>query len=31
LIFIGRVLRASFAEGEPLVFSAGQYWRTAAL
>ena len=31
LIFIGRVLRASFAEGEPLIFSAGQYWRTAAL
>jgi flavin reductase (DIM6/NTAB) family NADH-FMN oxidoreductase RutF len=31
LIFIGRVLRASFGEGEPLIFSAGQYWRTAAL
>jgi flavin reductase (DIM6/NTAB) family NADH-FMN oxidoreductase RutF len=31
LIFIGRVLRASFAEGEPLIFSAGQYWRTAGL
>jgi flavin reductase (DIM6/NTAB) family NADH-FMN oxidoreductase RutF len=31
LIFIGRVLRASFAEGEPLIFSAGQYWRTATL
>jgi flavin reductase (DIM6/NTAB) family NADH-FMN oxidoreductase RutF len=31
LIFIGRVLRASFAEGEPLIFSAGQYWHTALL
>ena len=31
LIFIGRVLRASFGEGEPLIFSAGRYCRTAAL
>jgi flavin reductase (DIM6/NTAB) family NADH-FMN oxidoreductase RutF len=31
LIFIGRVRRASFSEGEPLIFSAGRYCRTAAL
>ena len=30
-IFIGRVVRASFQEGEPLVFSGGRYQRTIAL
>ncbi len=27
VIFIGRVLRASFREGDPLIFSAGRYRR----
>jgi flavin reductase (DIM6/NTAB) family NADH-FMN oxidoreductase RutF len=27
VIFIGRVLRASFREGEPLIYSAGRYHR----
>jgi flavin reductase (DIM6/NTAB) family NADH-FMN oxidoreductase RutF len=27
LIFIGRVLRASFRDGEPLIYSAGRYHR----
>jgi flavin reductase (DIM6/NTAB) family NADH-FMN oxidoreductase RutF len=27
LIFIGRVLRASFREGEPLIYSGGRYHR----
>jgi flavin reductase (DIM6/NTAB) family NADH-FMN oxidoreductase RutF len=30
-IFIGRVVRASFQDGEPLVFSGGRYQRTVAL
>lgn len=31
LIFIGRVLRASHRQGEPLIFSAGRYCRGAPL
>jgi flavin reductase (DIM6/NTAB) family NADH-FMN oxidoreductase RutF len=27
VIFIGRVLRASFREGDPLIYSAGRYHR----
>jgi flavin reductase (DIM6/NTAB) family NADH-FMN oxidoreductase RutF len=30
-IFIGRVLRASFSDGDPLVFSGGRYQRSVAL
>jgi flavin reductase (DIM6/NTAB) family NADH-FMN oxidoreductase RutF len=30
LIFIGRVLRALMRHGDPLIFSAGQYCRSAA-
>ena len=30
-IFIGRVLRSSFREGEPLVFAGGDYHRMVAL
>jgi len=31
VIFIGRVLRLAFRDGEPLIFSAGRYWVPAAL
>ena len=31
VIFIGRVLRASFRDGEPLVFSGGAYQRAVEL
>lgn len=31
VIFIGRVLRLSHRDGEPLIFSAGRYWVPAAL
>jgi len=31
LIFIGRVLRSSTREGEPLIFSGGQYCRSTLL
>jgi flavin reductase (DIM6/NTAB) family NADH-FMN oxidoreductase RutF len=31
VIFIGKVLRASYRDGEPLIFSAGQYCIPAAL
>jgi hypothetical protein len=27
VIFIGRVVRASFRDGDPLIFSAGRYRR----
>jgi flavin reductase (DIM6/NTAB) family NADH-FMN oxidoreductase RutF len=30
VIFIGRVLRASFRDGEPLIYSAGRYHRAVA-
>ncbi len=30
-IFIGRVVRASFRDGDPLVFSGGRYQRSVAL
>jgi flavin reductase (DIM6/NTAB) family NADH-FMN oxidoreductase RutF len=31
VIFLGRVLRASFRDGEPLIFSAGNFHSAAAL
>jgi flavin reductase (DIM6/NTAB) family NADH-FMN oxidoreductase RutF len=31
VIFIGRVLRAAYREGEPLIFATGGYWRPAPI
>src|ERR671923_634728 len=30
-IFLGRVLRAAYREGEPLIFATGGYWRPAPI
>jgi flavin reductase (DIM6/NTAB) family NADH-FMN oxidoreductase RutF len=31
VIFLGRVLRAAYRDGEPLIFAAGAYWRPAPI
>jgi flavin reductase (DIM6/NTAB) family NADH-FMN oxidoreductase RutF len=31
VIFIGRIERASYREGHPLIFSAGRYWEPSVL